>query len=168
MSRKRRRNGRNSVPVEQEIKTRHHLRPRSRGGMDGLPNEASIEDKSLHLPYHTLFNNLRPNEVILLLIFSLETICPYMERKEPNTRLTRRGFTQRMKSWDTLFGENETWDIFRRVNKNQELAIRKIIENFVKTEQDRRLVYAVLVRGADRLRTNFFSEIKDLLYSLKK
>lgn len=146
MARKNRR--RRSKPALVEVvKTRHHFRPRSRGGMDGFPNEAGIDDKALHHPYHTLFSNLRPSEVILLLLFSFETICPYMEKIEPKTKDNRRGFIARMRAWDTMFGECADWGPLLAQRTNMKLAINKMVEEFVQTKEDKKLVMRALRKG---------------------
>ena len=146
MSRKNRRRRSKPVPVE-IIKTRHHFRPRSRGGMDDLPNEAGIDDKALHHPYHTLFGNLRSNEVILLLLFSFETFCPYMEKRESKTKDNRRGFIARMRAWDTMFGECDNWAPLIVQRENMKLAIAKVVKEFVQTKEDRKLVMRALWKG---------------------
>ena len=146
MARKNRRRRGNPV-LPEAIKTRHHFRPRSRGGMDGLPNEVGIDDNRLHRPYHTLFSNLRPSEAILLLLFSFETICPYLEKAEPNTKDNRRGFVSRMRAWDTLFGECDDWTPLGVHIKNMKSAIRKVVEEFAQTKEDKKLVMSALWKG---------------------
>lgn len=140
---------RRHIKTDNGNKTSHHFRPRSRGGMDGAPNERSIDDKTLHHPYHTLFGNLRPNEAILLLLFSFQTICPYMERNESGTKNNRIGFGSRIKAWDAMFGESEDWDSLAGQTNNMKRAIGKIIKEFVKTIEDKGLATRAIWRGLD-------------------
>lgn len=109
-------------------RTWHHIRPKSRGGKDKThynDNEILV-DARLHDRLHQLFSNQRLNEIVLLLIFSWDTICPYLEVKEPNTYKERADFISRRKAWDILFGANST-----KVS-----AIEKLIKEFLRTEED--------------------------------
>ena len=104
---------------------KHHYRPRSRGGDNSHKNYQRISKEGLHEPYHHLFTNLRPHEVVILFIFSWGTqYIPYTGQAYSQESADK--YTEILASWRKLFGENES-------SKN---AIRTIKNMFVRTRQD--------------------------------
>lgn len=120
-------------------KTWHHIRPKSRGGKDRTHYEKNelLLDAELHNRFHQLFSNQRLNEVVLLLLFSWDTACPYAEIKENNTYRKRADFISRRKAWDILFGGNST----------KLSAIERIVRVFLRTEEDAVKVVGALEAG---------------------
>ena len=48
-------------------KSKHHIKPRSRGGGSNLENIAHVDIRK-HQAYHTIFNNKTPDEIIETLV----------------------------------------------------------------------------------------------------
>lgn len=49
------------------MKTRHHIKPRSKGGKSHRDNIILV-DKKKHQAYHTLFRNALPEKAVMILI----------------------------------------------------------------------------------------------------
>ena len=113
-------------PPSQSRCTKHHFRPQSRGGNHSSENYAAIPDRARHQPYHRLFTNLRPNEIVLLLFFSWETL-------RVAHHASRYGKDDLI-AWGRLFGEDA----------NRESAIALMREEFVRTQEDERLMMEAL------------------------
>ncbi|MBI2462996.1 MAG: hypothetical protein HYV65_02050 [Candidatus Spechtbacteria bacterium] len=100
--------------------SKHHFRPRSRGGNNEPDNLVAIAARELHDPYHALFTNLRPHEVFILLYFCWDTISI-----AANTQVRH---SNDISSWTVLFGRDATsasarkslWEGFVSPRKNDE------------------------------------------------
>ncbi len=141
--------------------TLHHLRPRSRGGMDNkkdYTNVVELPHETIHDPYHTLFSNLRPHEVLTLLLLFWHTVCPHIEKKEPHTNYRREEFKKRIKAWDTLFYKDP---------HNRKVAIETIIRYFIFTKEDIELAATSFCDAlyCGRINKNDFDNFMDILNS---
>lgn len=135
----------------------HHTRPQSRGGQDNSQHEGRVIEISqdIHSAFHTLFGNLRVNEIVRLLLTEWETTCPHQEKEQSNTYLDR--LAKRIKAWDELIGEEA----------DSVVAAKIIIRLFISTDDDRELVSATLkaCRDAECISGR---ELRSLLKSMKK
>jgi len=125
---------------KQTEKNLHHIRARSRGGKDKsfYPKNEILIDKKRHSRLHNVFANLRLGEIILLLLFSWDTICPQEEGEESHTYRARRGFVIRKTSWKILFGESAS----------QKSVIESIIKEFARTREDKNQIKEALELGS--------------------
>lgn len=106
-----------------KLKTsKHHFRPRSRGGNNSLENLIAIPDHEAHVPYHALFTNLRPHEAYLLLYFAWETLSIPLNRQHHQMN--------HLDHWEMLFGKDAT----------PESAMQVLWSRFVKNDEDRELM----------------------------
>ena len=108
------------------LETKHHFRPRSRGGNNGPENLRSIPEKTRHHPYHYLFTNLRPHEVALLLFFLWDTQSVPLNKHRHNPA----NFAAHLRAWQNLFGAQATKDS----------AIKVLCDEFVVTREDKWLM----------------------------
>lgn len=119
----------------------HHTRPRSRGGNDGVPNEVD-RDKDEHSAWHNLHINLRPGEVVRLILFDWEIHNPYREKRESYTEMER--LAVRVSSWNLLYGSDAT----------KRSVVEVIIKKFTRTGVDRRHIKRVLREALDAQKIN--------------
>lgn len=108
------------------LETKHHFRPRSRGGNNGPENLRSIPERTRHHPYHYLFTNLRPHEVALLFFFAWQTQSVPLNKDHFNPE----NFAAHLRAWQHLFGAQATKDS----------AIEVLQREFAVTKEDKRLM----------------------------
>lgn len=133
--------------------TWHHGRQISRGGADREdktnkdgkiiergypPNVRKINAELLHKPFHDLAHEEdRISEIVARALFSWNTFCPHVEKREPNTWKSRRGLKRRLNAFNTLFGRDA----------NLKCVLEVLLNNFVYTREDRDHVKRVLEYG---------------------
>ena len=76
--------------------SKHHIVPASRGGKKIPENEIEL-DPEVHTAWHTLFGNLLPEEVIILIKY-------WTTKNGKINRKFLRG-KKRQKAWKIIFGE---------------------------------------------------------------